>query len=126
MRPRQNKLLFSTAAFFVLGLTSAAGQTQDTSQNGLLKGSYRFRDVAVQNVDSNFNPTEITATYGTITFDGAGNYTIAGTQVDNVATSGLPQALNITGTYAIGSNGLGYLTNLNYPTDFDANIYGAV
>ena len=32
-----------------------------------------------------FNPTEITAIYGTITFDGAGNYTIAGTTVDNTA-----------------------------------------
>src|SRR5580704_6930243 len=102
---RQNKHLFSVVAFFALGLAGAAGQTQDNSQNGLLKGSYRFRDVAVQNVDSNFNPTEITASYGTITFDGAGNYSIAGTQVDNVATNGLPVAVNITGTYAIGSNG---------------------
>ncbi len=90
MRLRQNKFLFSLAAFFTLGLALAAGQTQDNSQNGLLKGSYRFRDVAVQNVDSNFNPIEITATYGTISFDGGGNYTITGTIVDNIATNGLP------------------------------------
>jgi uncharacterized protein (TIGR03437 family) len=123
---RQNKYLFFMVAFFALGLAAAIGQTQDNSQNGLLKGSYRFRDVAVQNVDNNYNPTEITASYGTITFDGAGNYTVAGTQVDNVATNGLPVALSITGTYAIGSNGLGYLSNLSYPTDPVANIYGAV
>ncbi len=126
MRLRQNRFLFSTAAFFVLGLSFATAQTQDNSQNGLLKGSYVFRDVAIQNVDNNYDPTDITATYGTITFDGAGNYTIAGTQVDNVVTNGLPVALNVTGTYAIGSNGLGYLTNLNYPTDFNAYVYGAV
>jgi uncharacterized protein (TIGR03437 family) len=130
MQLRHIKFLFPLTAFLVLGLSvapgQASGQTQDSSQNGLLKGSYRFRDVAVQNVDEFFNPSEVTATYGTITFDGAGNYTIAGTQVDNVATNGLPVALNVTGTYAIGSNGLGYLTNLNFPTDPAANIYGAV
>ena len=89
---RQNKFLFFTAAFFLLGLAGAAGQTQDNSQNSLLKGSYRFRDVAIQNVDEFYNPTEITASYGTITFACAGNNTISGTQVDNVATNGLPAA----------------------------------
>ena len=58
------------AAFFVAGLAGASAPTQDNSQNGLLKGSYRFRHVAVLNVDSNFDPSEIAASYGTITFDG--------------------------------------------------------
>jgi uncharacterized protein (TIGR03437 family) len=115
--------LVLVAAF---SLAVAAGQTQDTSGNAMLKGSYRFRHLAVQTVDANFNPTDITAVYGTITFDGAGNYTIAGTSVDNGVSSGAPQPLNITGTYAIGSNGTGYLTNELYPTDPNAYIYGAV
>ena len=110
----------------VFGLAAAAGQTQDTSGNGLLKGSFRFRHVAIQNVDANYNPTEITATYGTITFDGAGNYTVTGTTVDNTVSSGAPQPLNVTGTYAIGSNGAGYIANPLYPTDSNAYIYGAV
>ena len=113
-------------AFFALGLAAAAGQTQDNSQNALLKGSYRFRHLAFQNVDSTYNPTEITASSGTITFDGAGGYVISGTTVDNVFTSGQPQPLNVSGTYAIGASGGGYLANPIYPTDPDAFIYGAV
>ena len=122
---RQMRSVYSVAAFMVFGLSVAVGQTQDDSQNALLKGSYRFRHVAVQNVDFLYNPTEITASYGTITFDGGGNYSLVGTTVDNVATTGLPQPLNVSGKYAIGSNGEGYLTNPIFPTDTNAYIYGA-
>ena len=120
----QSILVISAVCIF--GLPGAFGQTQDNSQNALLKGSYHFRHVAVQNVDANYNPTDITATYGTIVFDGAGNYTLTGTTLDNVATSGVPQPISVTGTYAIGSNGTGYITNPLYETDFNAVIYGAV
>jgi uncharacterized protein (TIGR03437 family) len=123
---RKIKALFPAVVAVALSLASAAGQTQDTSGNGLLKGSFRFRHVAVQLVDANFNPTDITAVYGTITFDGAGNYTIAGTSVDNSVSNGAPQPLNMTGTYAIGSNGAGYLTNELYPNDPYDYINGAV
>jgi uncharacterized protein (TIGR03437 family) len=115
--------LVLVAAF---SLAAAAGQTQDTSGNGMLKGSFTFRHLAVQIVDVNLNPTDITAVYGTITFDGAGNYTIAGTSVDNSVSGGAPQPLSMTGTYAIGSNGAGYLTNELYPGDQYAYINGAV
>jgi uncharacterized protein (TIGR03437 family) len=110
----------------MLSLASAAGQTQDTSGNGMLKGTYEFRHLAVQIVDANFNPTDMTAVYGTITFDGAGNYTITGTQVDNGVANGTPQPLNISGTYAIGSNGIGYISNELYPNDQFDYINGAV
>ncbi len=110
----------------VLGIAGAAAQTQDNSGNHLLNGSFRFRYVAVQSVDSKYNPTDITATYGAISFDGAGNYTIAGTSVDNGVSSGAPKPLNLSGTYAIGANGAGYITNPLYPADFNAYIYGAV
>ncbi len=117
---------FKSLLLSVLSLTVAAGQTPDTTGNGLLKGSYRFRHVAVQNVDQSFNPTEVTASSGTITFDGAGNYTIAGTTVDNTVSSGAPQALNVTGTYAIGANGAGFIANPSYPTNVNDYVYGAV
>jgi uncharacterized protein (TIGR03437 family) len=126
MHLRQIKSLLPAVVLAAFSLAVAAGQTQDTSGNGTLKGSYRFRHLAVQIVDANLNPTDITAVYGTITFDGAGNYTIAGTSVDNGVSGGAPQPLNMTGTYAIGSNGAGYLTNELYPTDPNAYIYGAV
>ncbi len=109
-----------------VSLGVAAGQTPDTTGNGLLKGNFQFRHVAVQNVDQSLNPTEVTASYGTITFDGAGNYTIAGTSVDNTVSNGAPQPLNVAGTYAVGANGAGFIANPLYPTDVNNYVYGAV
>lgn len=106
-----SRSLFRVAVLALFGFAAVEGQTQDTSQNGLLKGNYRFRHVAIQTVDANGNPTQVTATYGLIAFDGAGNYTITGTQVDNTVSSGAPQAFTTTGTYAIGSNGAGYVSS---------------
>ncbi|HVW11040.1 MAG TPA: IPT/TIG domain-containing protein [Bryobacteraceae bacterium] len=126
MHLRKNQSTHYLTAFLVLGLASAAAQTQDNSQNSLLSGTYRFRDVAVQNVDSNYNPTEITASSGTITFDGAGSYTIVGSELDNTMNNGAAQTLTITGHYAIGSNGAGYIENPIYPGDPTDYIYGAV
>jgi len=126
MHLRQNTSLFPVAALALLGLAVANGQTQDTSGNGMLNGSFRFRHVAVLNVDSNGDPAEIAASFGTIVFDGAGKYTITGTTVDNTVSNGAAQPLNVSGTYAIGSNGAGYVSNPLAPTDFNAYIYGAV
>jgi len=120
----QIKSLFPVVVLGVFSLAVAVGQTQDTSGNGMLKGSFRFRHIAVQAVDQNLDPADITASYGTITFDGAGHYTIAGTSLDS--GGGAPQALSVNATYAIGSNGSGYVTNPLYPNDPDAFIYGAV
>src|SRR5579862_2665004 len=94
----------------------ALGQVQDTSGNGLLHGTFRFRHLTVKNIDPDFNPTEMAASYGSITFDGAGNYTLTGTIVDNMVSSGAAQPLNVTGQYAIGSNGTGYVANPLAPT----------
>jgi len=110
----------------LFGLGIASGQVPDTSGNGLLKGSFEFRHVAVQQVDINYNPTQITASYGSITFDGAGNYTIAGASVDNTVSSGAQEALNVTGTYAIGANGAGFIANPLHPSNSNDYIYGAV
>jgi uncharacterized protein (TIGR03437 family) len=123
----QNRSLCAVAAFTVFGIAVAAGQTLDTSGDGLLNGKFQFRHVAILNVDIDANPTEIQATYGTITFDGAGNYTITGTTINNTISSGAPQPLTVTGgTYAIGANGAGYVANLLYPTNQNAYVYGAV
>lgn len=124
MHFRQSKFLIPVTAVF--GLAVAFGQTQDTSGNALLHGSFHFRDLAVQNVDQSGSPTQMTASFGTITFDGAGNYTVAGTTVDNTVSNGASQPLNVTGKYAIGSNGMGYLANPLHPTIPVDYIYGAV
>lgn len=127
MNLREKQFRIALAAAAVWGF-SAFGQTPDNSQNGLLKGTYNFRHVAVQNVDANNDPSEVTAVFGTITFDGAGNYTLSGTLLDNTGayTNGPFSVTN--GTYAIGSNGLGYISNPLYSSPPDAydNIYGAV
>lgn len=126
MLARQIKLLFPITIAAVFGMAAAAGQTPDSSGDGLLKGGFHFRHVAILNVDANFNPSEIQATYGTITFDGAGNYTISGTTVDNTVSSGAAQPFSVTGTYAIGGNGAGFIANPLHPTDPNAYVYGAV
>jgi uncharacterized protein (TIGR03437 family) len=126
MNLRQNRSLLRVAAWALLGLAAADGQTQDTSQNALLKGNYRFRHIAIQTVDTNRNPTEVTATFGLIVFDGVGGYTITGTQVDNTVSNGSAQAFTTSGTYAIGSNGTGYVSSPLYPTIYSDDDFGAV
>ena len=109
-----------------LAAPHVAAQTQDTSQNALLKGTFRFRHLAVLAVDARSNPTEIAASYGAIAFDGAGHYTIAGTTVNNTVSGGAGVPLTVSGTYAIGSNGTGYVSNPLNPTDSRWYVYGAV
>lgn len=118
--------LYPVILLTAFGFQAAHAQTQDTSGNALLSGSFHFRHVAVQNIDSNNNPSEVTATSGVITFDGKGKYTLTGSSVDNTVANGTPQALNTSGTYAIGSNGTGYIANPLSPADPFFYIYGAV
>jgi len=115
-----------SAALAAFGLASVYAQTLDNSGNGLLSGAFRFRQLAVMNIDQNGNPTQVRAVYGVITFDGKGNYSITGTYVDNTVSSGSPQSLSVSSTYVIGSNGLGYVSNPLVPTDSASRIYGAV
>jgi uncharacterized protein (TIGR03437 family) len=126
------KPLHKLAAIAGLGLASLQAQTYDTSGNSLLKGNFHFRQLAVTNWDDNGNPTEITAAYGVIAFDGAGNYTLTGTEVDNTIDDGMPQPLSVSSTslgvtgYVVGSSGAGWITNPLFPTDPGSVIYGAV
>ncbi len=113
---------FGLAGF---GSTTLHAQSPDTSGNGLLKGAYAFRHVAVQAVDTNNNPIEVTATFGTITFDGLGDYTVNATVVDNTSNP-VSQPLQVSGGYAIGSNGTGFIANPLYPNDSFDLINGAV
>jgi uncharacterized protein (TIGR03437 family) len=107
------------------GLATLNAQSADTSGNGLLKGTFAFRHIAVQALDTNYNPTEVTATYGIITFDGLGDYTVNATVVDNT-TNPVSQPLNVRGGYAIGSNGTGFIANPLFPNDGFDLIIGAV
>src|SRR5215469_2360159 len=126
------KIIVKLAGFAFVGGAMLSAQTQclpgfDTSGNRLLKGAFRYRQVAILNYDQNGFVTEVQATSGTITFDGNGNYTISGgSSVDNTVSSGAVQSFSATGTYVIGANGAGYLANPLHPTACSDNIYGAV
>jgi len=60
-------------AFAALGFFAAFGQTLDSTGNGLLKGTFHFRQLQASNLDqSTGDVIEAVAVSGTITFDGAG------------------------------------------------------
>src|SRR5580698_6673708 len=93
IQPTAMKPLLKLTAIAAMGAAVLCGQTTiDTSGNSMLKGNYRFRQVAVLNEDTNGNPTEVATAFGVMTFDGAGNYTITGTVVDNTISRGAQPA----------------------------------
>jgi len=99
--------MFGTPALFALTCTG------DTSGNSTLKASYRFRNVIPLNFDNNGNVTETVAASGVIVFNGAGGYSVtSGSYVDNMTSKGAVQTLPaVSGCYAIGANGTGYMVN---------------
>jgi uncharacterized protein (TIGR03437 family) len=107
------KLLYKLVTIAALGASLTFAQ--DSSGNGMLNGSYRFRYVAPVNYSAAGNVSEVIAAEGVITFNGAGAYTIAaGSQfIDNTQNSGKPQTFpaNAGGSYVIGSAGLGYISS---------------
>lgn len=111
-------------ALLVLSAVWQAGAqtvTWDNSGNGMLKGTYYFRQVFYILSNSN-NGTlyDAAAAYGNITFSGTGTYTGNVTFVD--AQEGA-SAGPISGTYSIAASGYGFLSNALSSGDF---IYGLV
>jgi uncharacterized protein (TIGR03437 family) len=86
------------------------GQTWDTSGNGMLNGTYYFRDVGWQGRYDKTNNLQLAeATYGTIVFNN-GTYTISNAnEFDSTAEAILPFSAN--GTYSVGANGYGFLSS---------------
>lgn len=94
------------------GLGPAAGQSWDTSGNGLLNGTYYFREVAWQGqYDATNDLNFATSVYGTISFDGNGHYTISGAQEFD-SNNGTAVSYSVTGTYSLAASGYGFLTGL--------------
>jgi uncharacterized protein (TIGR03437 family) len=131
LRAAKFALFFSIASVWPL---AAQGPTFDTSGNSKLNGTYYFRHV-IYVVDSNADQngyvgdiSEGIGVYGTIVFDGNGNYTINnGTVADSydfqnsgiateslscfIGTSACSTSAAVTGTYSISSSGFGLMTN---------------
>jgi uncharacterized protein (TIGR03437 family) len=112
------------AAWWLTLITGGAAAAQtplwDNTGNSLLNGTYYFRHVTYQVGDGTGNLTYAAALYGTITFDGNGNYTMNSPWlVDSRGNN--QQVSNITGIYRIAANGYGFLDN-----PFSDSIYGLV
>jgi uncharacterized protein (TIGR03437 family) len=101
----------------------AAAQTWDTSGNGMLNGTYYFREV-IYFVSSTGLSED--ALYGTIAFNGsAGTYSINCTVMDSYYGLGTCAqfALPTSGTYSISASGYGFLSS---PISSTAKVYGLV
>src|SRR5277367_5825139 len=105
------------------GQAFAQGLVWDSTGDSMLNGTYYFREALWQaSASSGGALSEAAALYGTISFTGTGSYTITGTLLDLGAGTSTPGE-TITGTYAIGAGGFGYLT---HPLISGAQIRGMV
>lgn len=102
----------TTIKLFVIALLCAVAgaQTLDSSGNGLLQGTYYFREVVWQVGDSAGDLSEAASLYGNISFDGNGNYSISNAQIYD-SGSGLG-TFSTTGTYTLSASGYGTLGSL--------------
>jgi hypothetical protein len=92
----------------------------DSSGNSLLSTNYFFRYVQYTVGDQQGDLSHAFALYGEIGFDGNGNYTISpktAMALDSNNMLPAPPPESITGTYSIGNNGFGYITNPASPGD---------
>jgi uncharacterized protein (TIGR03437 family) len=98
------------AGFLVL-LTSAGAiqaQSWDSSGNGLLKGQYYFRQIYYEVSDKYGDLNSEGSTYGTVTFDGNGNYSMSG-QYYQSGIINLSGPFSTRGTYSISASGYGFI-----------------
>ncbi|MGD1097828.1 MAG: hypothetical protein ABSB35_38300 [Bryobacteraceae bacterium] len=98
-------------------------QTFDNSGNGLLSGTFYFRQVLYTLTDTSGDLSDAQSAYGTITFSGTGSYSISGTVVDLAA--GQLETLSQSGTYTISASGLGFISN-PLASGSQNQIYGLV
>src|SRR5437879_10029018 len=93
-----------SALLFTLPVAAQDSVAFDKSGNGLLKGVYNFRQVVWQvgNLDTG-DLGRAVALYGTITFDGNGNYNLHAKVWDSKASD--IQTSTATGTYIISASG---------------------
>jgi uncharacterized protein (TIGR03437 family) len=85
--------------------------TWDTSGNGMLNGTYYFRHVFYQLSTTSLNGalSDAASLYGTVTFSGAGTYSMNAILAD--AGAGQLQSWKPTGTYSIAASGQGFLSS---------------
>jgi uncharacterized protein (TIGR03437 family) len=102
--------------------------TWDSSGNSLLNGTYYFREVLYGVGDNAGDVSEALSIYGTITFSGAGGYTIPNPSEYYCSSSGCSGGAlaAISGTYTIGANGYGFFTDPGSSSGSVFTEYGLV
>jgi len=114
---------FLGALVTVAAALPAAGQGFDTSGNGLLNGTYYFREVSYA-TDQSGDITDGLSAYGNITFGGDGTYSITVASVYDLSQNSLQQ-YSLNGTYTISAGGYGFLSSPNTALS-GASVYGLV
>jgi uncharacterized protein (TIGR03437 family) len=121
-----------TSIAFLLPLVAAwpaAAQNWDTTGNGLLNGTYYFRQVVWYVGDEYGDLADATSYYGNITFNGSGGYTISNVQVVDAyyGSCTIPQGncsgYPTSGTYSVAASGYGFISSLVASGD---EVYGLV
>jgi uncharacterized protein (TIGR03437 family) len=119
------RLAWSSFLLFMVAAWPAAAQSWDTSGNGLLNGTYYFRQVMWLGGYNSANALqEAIAVYGSIVFGGNGTYTLtANTLTAQAAGAAVSTVTAITGsgTYTIAANGYGYMST---PLQFVSSQFG--
>ena len=104
----------------------AAAQTWDTSGNGMLNGTYYFREVVYFVGYDTGGLDGADALYGTISFNGNGTYTFTNCSVyDYTYGPGTCAEFKVptSGTYSIAASGYGFLSS---PIPGGGYVYGLV
>ena len=103
------RLAWSSLLLFIVATWPAAAQSWDTSGNGLLNGTYYFRQVMWLGGYNSANALkEAIAVYGNIVFGGNGTYTLTAKAAD--AAENTVTSITGSGTYTIASSGYGYMS----------------
>jgi uncharacterized protein (TIGR03437 family) len=103
------RLAWRFLLLFMVATWPASTQSWDTSGNGLLNGTYYFRQVMwLGGYNSANDLQEAIAVYGSIVFDGNGTYTLAAEAAD--AAENTVASITGGGAYTIASSGYGYMS----------------
>ena len=115
---------FVLSILTLLLLPAAYAQTVewDTTGNGLLKGTYNFREALwITNQQATNTLDEAASQFGTITFDGQGIYTATFTAYSSVP--GANGSFTRSGVYAISASGFGFIRRASQD---GGDVYGSV
>lgn len=100
------KALWAVAFLMAMWTQVASAQIWDRSGNSMLSGAWSFRNtVYLPNSDGTLS--DAYGIFGSITFDGRGNYTLSATGFQ--ASTGGSGTFSATGTYSLGANGYGIM-----------------